>query len=465
MATHLSKDISYPHTISAEEALSTLDYFLKGTSTRASSPLPMVMNLIPMKLENISTRAMATKTGNVIYIANFSDDNGFAVLAADDRIQEKVIAVADKSNLTKEDVEAVASFFKNNENYVNPDYPTTGNGLFVVDDYPDEIFLNPNTFSTYDEVQGDNWVGNFSEEDSLPFTRAVARSEHYNRRIALSYCVNYAMDQIVTDGGGSSNSSSHTTYSDWKDVQQTNNILSQYVGWHQGFPFNELYPKKRKYILFGHKKKAPAGCFPLSLSKILTKFKHPDIFSYNGNDVNWSDMDNVNSNLGKKSAAVLLRGISEWCSSMCFYNGTFTFPSKASSFLKEMGYDNVDRANYGYDRVVSMIDNDTPVIIYAIPGVKVWNSHAWIIDGYKTKVRKKTTKRYRNGNLTGMTTTLDTCKMVHCDFGWGGHCNGYYVDGIFKLNSDENDYDYPWLKKKNTKYNHHIRIITYKRPI
>ncbi len=52
--------------------------------------------------------------------------------------------------------------------------------------------------------------------------------------------------------------------------------------------------------------------------------------------------------------------------------------------------------------------------------------------------------------------------MVHCDFGWGGPCNGYYVDGIFKLNSDKNDYDYPWLGVKDTNFNHHMRIITYK---
>ena len=47
-------------------------------------------------------------------------------------------------------------------------------------------------------------------------------------------------------------------------------------------------------------------------------------------------------------------------------------------------------------------------------------------------------------------------------FGWGGSCNGYYVDGIFKLNSDKNNYDYPWLGVKDTNFNHHMRIITYK---
>ena len=456
------------HAISEKDALTNLNDFLKSSNgTRAKDNHPEIMNIIPMKLEKVTTSAMAPNNAeNVIYVANFSEEKGFAVLAADDRIQEKVIAVADKSNLTKEDVDAVATFFMNKETYMDEDYPTTGAGLFTVEDYPDEVFLNPNTFSTYDETQDDNWVGNFSEEDSLPITRAVASSEYTNRRIALSYCVDYALDEVTIEGGSERLNNSYTTnttYSDWKDVQRTKNILSAYVGWHQGSPFNDLYPKKRKYILFGHKKKAPAGCFPLSLAKILTNFRQPGKFSYNGNTVDWDALSNVNTVLGRKSAAVLLKGISEWCGSMYFYKGTFTFPSKASSFLKKMGYDDVKRFNYSYGRVTSMINSNCPVLIYAIPGIKIWNSHAWIIDGYKVKVRQKITKQYKNGTLISTSTIPDTCRMVHCDFGWNGHCNGYYVDGVFKLNSDKNDYDYPYQDKKKTKYNHHMRIITYKK--
>ena len=34
---------------------------------------------------------MAKNADNLIYVANFTNDNGFAILAADDRIKEKVI--------------------------------------------------------------------------------------------------------------------------------------------------------------------------------------------------------------------------------------------------------------------------------------------------------------------------------------------------------------------------------------
>lgn len=207
------------HAISIEEALSNLDAFLKDNSTRTTISHPTVVNVIPMRMDKTTTRAMTTENAeNVIYVANFSCDQGFAVLAADDRIKDKIIAVTDDGNITKEDIDAVAFLLKNNDNYVDKNYPTTGNGLFTVKDYPGEVFLNPNTFSTYDESMADNWVGNFSEEDSLPVTRAMSFPEYNNRRIALSYCVDYAMDEVTSNTGGSSSSkksyTSNTTFSD-----------------------------------------------------------------------------------------------------------------------------------------------------------------------------------------------------------------------------------------------------------
>lgn len=105
-----------------------------------------------MRLDQATTRVTAANDAdNVIYVVNFSDDIS----------------------------------------YTDPDFPTSGDGLFTVKDYPDEVFLNPNTFST-----------------------------------ALTYCVNYAMDEIVDGGGGTNNTyTTNTTYSSWQNVQRTDNLL------------------------------------------------------------------------------------------------------------------------------------------------------------------------------------------------------------------------------------------------
>lgn len=387
-------------------------------------------------------------------------------MAADDRIDEKVIAVADQSNVSKADVDAITNFFKNKENFVDPEYPSTGNGLFTVNDYPDEEFLNPNTFSTFDENKQDNWVGTFTDDDSTATTttRATMSNGRFNHQmIALAYCTDYALEQTHSTGHVP-NYTSDESYSNWTDITKTENLLKIYSDWDQKSPFNDYYPKKRRYLLFGCRRKAPAGCFPLALAKIMTKFRKPAVFKYNGVVVDWNSMQFARA-LGKTSAATLLKGVAEWCSSMYFYKGTFTFPSKASSFLKDMGFYNVKRLNYSFNRVSAMINNGCPVIIYAIPGLKIWNSHAWTIDGYKIRQRNKITRTYIDGKLISTSYKADTCKMVHCDFGWGGHCNGYYVDGVFKLNSKENEYDDVNDTKKNTKFNHHIRIITYSKPV
>jgi hypothetical protein len=82
------------------------------------------------------------------------------------------------------------------------------------------------------------------------------------------------------------------------------------------------------------------------------------------------------------------------------------------------------------------------------------------------KARKITETYYDEfGNKEHQSTIQDTCKMVHCDFGWGGNiCNGYYVDGIFKLNSAENDYDSKDMGTKDINYNNLKQIILYDSP-
>lgn len=242
-------------------------------------------------------------------------------------------------------------------------------------------------------------------------------------------------------------------------------MLGAYKYWHQGSPFNDWYPQRRKFILFGKKKKAPAGCFPLALAKILTYHSYPTIFTFNGTTVNWNALKSSYSTTnGAKSAAALLRGISEGCESWYFYNGTFTFPKRAASFMRHAGFNNANLTDYSFSKVTSMLDQKCPLAICACPNINIFKSHAWNIDGYKVKTRTVTTKKYVGNTLKETTTKTETCNMVHCDFGWQGKCNGYFVSGVFKLNSSDAEIDNPYLGSNNTNYNNFIKIITYNKP-
>jgi hypothetical protein len=88
-------------------------------------------------------------------------------------------------------------------------------------------------------------------------------------------------------------------------------------------------------------------------------------------------------------------------------------------------------------------------------------SHAWNIDGYKIQSRTIIVKSYVNNTLNKTTTRTETKEMVHCDFGWKIHCNGYYISGIFDLDSKENELDPGAGTGKNVTYNNYIKIILY----
>lgn len=128
-----------------------------------------------------------------------------------------------------------------------------------------------------------------------------------------------------------------------------------------------------------------------------------------------------------------------------------------------IGFKNTEEIKYDTDKVLSMIDNDCPVIISGIPNkLRLTKSHAWTIDGYKkTKTRTDVTY-YKNGQVQRTTTSYETSTMVHCNFGWGGNSDGYFTSGIFDLKDDNVEYDNANYDDYN--YNGRIRIIVYEKP-
>ena len=473
------------HVISVERALLSLQDFLDASQeekTRTVMNDRKISDVFAVEYKTLTTRAVSAPNldcKDLVYVANFEDNQGFAVLAADDRIADEVMAVTSDGSLSRETIYSAMEDIFSNERPVVEDFPLTGEGFFTVDEYPDEIFMNPNTVSLYDEKLGDDLVGNFSldntgaeDENGNPIlTRSLCKNpDDHPGRIVSSLCLSYAIDRIDSYGGGGGGSGSGSTKTEtsttaWSNVKVVAPILSKYVSWRQESPFNDLYPRRRRYLLFGHRKKAPAGCFPLAISKIMTHFEYPNSFTYNGYRVNWSALKNgYTSTTGAQSAAALLRAVSAGCDSWYFYAGTFTFPGKATSYMKFAGYDNARSYNYKYSRVVGMLDKGCPLIVYAIPGINIFRSHSWNIDGYKIKAREIITKKYVGGVLKEVINKPDTCEMVHCDFGWKGLCNGYYVSGIFKLNSSDVEFDNPYDKGKNTKYNTLVKIVTYDKP-
>lgn len=491
--SHISEN---PYSISEESALAYLADFLADSEPDSRSGKKIsVKSIQPIKYNRVASRTQQDDTDceNLLYVANFEDNQGYAILAADERIGDKILVVADTGNMS--DAIFYSALELNNSNRcVYTEYPLTGPGFFIdLDD--DELFINPNTVILFNDTIMDTLVGNFFLDDigaennnGDPYT-PTNDSINSIDLLTGSLCVTYAVDKVLyseendlqhsidqkdgvifdDDGILPPDASSSEIIVDkyttpWVITDSIRPTLHEFTYWTQHSPFNDLYPKKRKYILFGHRRKAPAGCFPLAMAKLLTYFETPNIFNYNGYTIDWKALRNSYSTpVGKKSAAHLLKGISDKCDSWHFYQGTFTFPSKAASCMRFLGLNNAHTYRYSWERAKEMLDKGCPFIIYSVPGVRIDKSHAWNIDGYKIKERIVTYKKYVDGLFKSERTKTETIKMVHCDFGWGRKGNGYYVSGIFNQKNSDYELD-PGQINGDTNYNNYLHIIMYDKP-
>jgi len=462
------------YTIPVDVALESLYTFIQekeGQTTKAD--IPIIGSIETIKRTNLPTKSFPSDTdcNEIVYLINFTEDNGYAILAADSRISEDIISVVDEGNLSSD--ELLLDYSCCNR-IVDDNYPREGSGIIYDENYPDDSFINPNTFSLYSEVDDDYYVGNYLSDNRIIESPSPGS-------IVNKMSLQYAIDEIEKydqrtpyindESSGNENTTSFIISKKTNITSYVSPLLTAEKNWSQDTPFNDFCPIVRRYLFFGQTKRGDAGCVPLAISKILAHFEWPTGLSYNGIFVNWKELKtNYNSAIGKQSAAALLRIVGLECNSLYFFGGTFTFPSNAKSFLRDVLFHNVNYVDYSTSAVISMLDEGCPVFICSIPhkgflNYDLGNSHGWNIDGYKVKQTTTTKQIYVNGVYSHTVTyTSSPTTMVHCDFGWQGSCNGYYASGIFKLNNPDVEFDNPHDSGSDINYNFYLKIITYNHP-
>ncbi len=456
------------HEIPKSQALNSLNAFLESEkSTRTASTMKISDVFVVYCHEKTTRMAELDKNEKLFYVANFENNNGFAVMAADDRIGSDVLAISDKGSLSAKNF--ATSFDDDDDKRVIIDgFPLEGDGFFTVAEYPGEVFINPNTVTLYDKNVGDTLVGNFSvhnvdevdENGNHVITREVADASNLPmQNLMPSLLARYAylqkkgivprVDLIDEEAAYKEEKS----VSEWRDIETSSLMLRAYNGWHQNSPYNSHSHNRRKLVVIGHQAKSPVGCFPLAIAKVMTYFRFPSGYA------NWDSFDPYTYDDLPK----MLRRIGDGCKSLYFYDGTFTFPTNARTFMKEVGFRNVDGWNYSYDRVLKMLNNGCPVIIYGMHNYNFRKSHCWNIDGYKVKERTVTVKRYNHGRLFDTYSYKETQNMVHCDLGWSGNYSGYYISGVFDTANNGVEFDGSH-EGKRYRYNNHLRILMYDNP-
>lgn len=454
------------HEITASEAIEKLEDFLVALDSETKSGYSR-------SIESVSTINMA-ETGvkavmdsldcsSLVHLVNFSQNRGYAILAADDRIDIDVLAFTDSCSLTHQELEH--TFDKVLEEVIivganNSGQIDTMGVINQMDINPDntQIANTLPTENTHEYKATEELVNSLVLRYAL---EGVVNANNHRFETEIGDMV------VVGDTGseGFTNDNPETITVVEVSRRKTYNIivppmLEEMKMWSQDSPFNNRYPNK----LSGEK--CDAGCFPLAISKIMTYFEHPNVLIYNGLQVDWYQLKYY---LDSNSAAVLLDMIADNCGALYFEEGTFVFPCAAKCFLAKY-YQNVKLQNYESDVVCNSIQSGCPIIISAIPKETtliedLFKGHAWTLDGMLTCKTTITNEYYQNGEYLRRSNYSETHNYYHCNFGWEDLYCGYYPDGVFDNTNESVIFDNPNAQRPNEhKYCRFLSIITYDKP-
>lgn len=315
----------------------------------------------------------------ILYLVNFENNEGYAILAADKRIPSPIIAITESGSISTDDFN-----FK-----------------------PDSI----KGFKLYNDTLNDYYVGATQQAATQMVSEYAEGSiDNYNGQVPV---------YVISDT--------------WVTVDRIAPMLTTY--WHQRSPFNDACP------LIGASR-APAGCIAIAVAQIMAYHEYPKPFYCHGYECNWTDMKNICSkydpyNYYSQPSATQKNEVAQFVYSVGFmtsmiYSGDWSFalPGNAKTFLSNIGYPNVTlETQYNESKVLNMLRNNKPVFIAAISGIV--DGHAWVIDGY---LKRQEIMKMMDANTGSVTSTImQTQTLVHCNWGWQGMSNGYFASGIFDL--------------------------------
>lgn len=270
--------------------------------------------------------------------------------------------------------------------------------------------------------------------------------------------VSYAANMEISDiKQFTSTQSLNTTKDNYTITSKTTPIL--HTKWSQGTPYGTYCPN------------SIAGCVVIATAQILSHFQslRSVTWSYNGTyggaTLHWdkiiSECDNNNGNLLYNSTSAnevghLVRYLGIAMGASYKRKSTSIGESKAIDWFNKWGGLNANSLRkYNESAIINAIKSGYPVYGRGnsgkkkILGIRVgWKGgHAWVYDGVMTASK--------NGKLYN---------FIHCNWGWGGRNNGYYLSRSFDTNAgaidwDSNTGEYQYGGTSNYKYNLEYSII------
>ena len=397
-------DVTSVYAISEEEALNKLEEFMtaiEGDETRSSRRI--VEKVHKVSSDNILGQTRSSECDdidNLLYIVEFEDGEGSAILGADRRLAP-VYAVLDETTLTVED-------FSN---------AVTGNNTDDISTYTAGLIA--------DNVR----VATLDFGDPAPLLPPL--------------------DSLRTDG----------TYR-----TTTTTVLSKVyplldTKWGQYSPYNDRFPLTDNGLT-----REPAGCGTIAVAQVLNYLTFPNNLVLNGHTHDWSiitqfDWDNNIDNAYYKNC--LAQFIYDLALEMNVHYedkndggidlGTSVAVADSEALFKQLGYTNVNFESLTVEKARNMIFNNKPFYAYGVDVRQVVVprnvAHVWVIDGW-IETYSVVREIVEDQGLIISNTICDTyyTHYAHCNFGWSGKCDGYYLFTNFntrnRLSSDMVESEY-----------------------
>jgi len=348
------------------------------------------------------------------YILNFNDSLGFAIVSADTRIDNPVLAFTGSGSLIDEtDNPGIAIFLERMEDYI----------------------LN-------------SIVEAERQRDSL-------------------------LDDIMEKLNSESNTKASLFVPSQVDVIETSRELVNRVSplvrveWGQEEPFNDNVGGNCAANWRNPKGNYPAGCVAVAVAHIMSYWRHPS--NINGFSFNWTELnkytggrwwrintypDAANQSLmydapvnARNQVANLFEQIGRGVKMNYGCGGSGTTKSNSVDFLSRQGFRTGGVRAYDSSIVITSLNNRRPLMAAGcshrtsikILGITLSSSysgcHQWVIDGYlRYRVTFSIIMRDHRGAIISQMNISGHLEYLHNNWGWDGRHNGYFLSGIFDSN-------------------------------
>lgn len=369
--------------IPVDEALSALDRVLMQIDPPTRGFCRKVGKVVTISKERMfgasSRSASDVPEGDLLYVVNFEKDSGYAILGANNKF-DSVIMIGDLG--------------KFDDSVFDDDYDDS-------QDLPDSLRV---TYADlYCEEDNEYYLGN---NNTGNVTGDLVKDY---MRIRTDF---HKDDDL---GGG--------------DILFIQPLLKTL--WHQDEPFNLNFHYAPASDT-DHPGRRPAGCTTIAAAQIITCLKNLSLEDKFGITTStWQNVEDVDiyDRYGSKKAsqdvASMIKQMADGIGvryNFMASGGTFATPQKVKKYLERLGYDVTKYLGCKdkiYNKIIYSLMAHKPVFIGALGSN--FEGHAWAIDGCMP-----------NGSNQ---------MFMHCNFGWSGMYNGWYVYSVFSSTDNNTIFD------------------------